>query len=90
MESARGLLLIAAVLTLVQVGVTGVDLGLHPPHVSSEDTCAPGHDTWQWSVATYTWLLLALVSVGTCVVPAWSACRFKGQAKEKIFTIIKS
>ena len=68
MESARGLLLIAAVLTLVQVGVTGVDLGLHPPHVSSEDTCAPGHDTWQWSVATYTWLLLlALVSVGTCV-----------------------
>jgi len=68
MESARGLLLIAAMLTLVQVGVTGVDLGLHPPHVSSEDTCAPGHDTWQWSVITYTWLLLlTLVSVGTCV-----------------------
>ena len=67
MESAWGLLLIAAVLTLVQVGVTGVDLGLHPPHVD-RDTCAPGHDTWQWSVATYTWLLLlALVSVGTCV-----------------------
>ena len=45
MESALGLLLIAVVLTLVQVGVTGVDLGLHPPHMSSEYTCAPGHDT---------------------------------------------
>ena len=69
LDSARGLLVWAVLLTSVQMAVTGIDIGLHTPtHVSGSDTCLPGHDTWQWHVATYTWLLLlALVSVAMCV-----------------------
>ena len=43
--------------------VTGVDIGLHTPS-PHHDTCVAGHETWQWSVATYSWLLLlTLISV---------------------------
>ena len=69
LDSARGLVVWAILLTSVQMVVTGVDIGLHPPtHVSASDTCLAGHHTWQWHVATYTWLLLlTLVSVSMCV-----------------------
>ena len=69
LDSARGLLVWAILLTSVQMPLSGIDIGLHPPsHVTGSDTCLAGHDTWQWHVATYTWLLLlALVSVAMCV-----------------------
>ena len=63
LDSAGGLLATAVLLTCVQMVVTGLDIGLHPPEPEL-GTCAPGHETWHWSVVSYTWLfLLSLVSV---------------------------
>ena len=61
----------ACILATVQMVVTGVDIGLAPPTPVTDNnvaTCQAGHDTWQWSVATLTWLLLlTAVSVCMCV-----------------------
>ena len=66
--SARGLVTAALLLAAVQLLVTGADLGLAPPS-PHQGSCVPGHQGWQWSLASVSWLLLlALASTTTALL----------------------
>ena len=66
--SARGLVTAALLLAAVQLLVTGADLGLAPPTLH-QGSCVPGHQGWQWSLASVSWLLLlALASTTTALL----------------------
>ena len=66
--SARGLVTAALLLAAVQLLVTGADLGLAPPSLH-QGSCVPGHQGWQWSLASVSWLLLlALASTTTALL----------------------
>ena len=67
--SGRGLVAAALLLAAVQLLVTGLDLGLAPPTLQPGQGCVPGHQGWQWSLASVSWLLvLALASTTTSLL----------------------
>ena len=68
LDSPSGLVLVAVVLSLVQVLVTAVDLGLHPALPEVGGRCEAGHSSWHWTVLVFSWLLLlTFTSVCMCV-----------------------